>query len=87
MVVWKTVLKAFGAHAIMVPNNTEMLFAREQHGEICVWYRCDPNAPKAPHWLTVVGTGHPLPENADRYLGTASLDGGSLMFHVFDFRT
>ncbi len=83
--IWKSVLKAADVQAVMVPAGAEMLCAREQHEEICVWYRCDPEAEKTPRAIAIVGTGHPAPNVGDgRYLGTASLRGGALMFHVFE---
>jgi uncharacterized protein (DUF934 family) len=82
--VWKTVLTPAVVQQIQVPAGTEMLCAREQNEEICVWYRCDPdpNAIIERRKIAVIGTGHPAPADG-RYLGTASLRGGSLMFHVF----
>lgn len=62
-----------------------MLCAREQHEQICIWYRCDPEAAPEERQITIVGTGHPGAPGSDaRYLGSASLHGGSLIFHVFE---
>lgn len=33
--------------------------------------------------IAIIGTGHPAPADG-RYIGTASLSGGALMFHVFE---
>jgi hypothetical protein len=81
--VWKTALKALDVQAIEVPAGAELLCAREQHDQICIWYRCTPGAPKEQRPIAIVGTGHPCPDDG-RYLGTASIYGGSLMFHVFE---
>ena len=51
-----------------VEVGAEFLHAREYGKAICVWYRCEPGAPRVPHRFTVVGTGQPAP-NA-RYIGT-----------------
>lgn len=81
--IWKTVLQV--ADAQDVPLGAEILCAREQHDEICIWYRCDPTAPKAARRITICGTGHPAPSEQDStYLGSASLRGGQLIFHVFE---
>lgn len=82
--VWKATLKPTDTQSIMVPDGAEMLCAREQFEQICVWYRCDPDAPLTPRILAIVGTGNPAPGPEGRYLGTASLHGGQLMFHVFE---
>lgn len=82
--IWKTVLASSGVKQIMVPAGSEMLCAREQFEHICVWYRCKPTAPFEPRSLAVVATGEPSPDADGRYLGTAILQGGNLVFHVFE---
>lgn len=83
-VIWKAILQPIDVQQIMVPAGAEMLCAREQFDQVCVWFRCNPSAPLAPRTLAVVGTGNPAPDGDGRYLGTASLHGGQLIFHVFD---
>lgn len=80
--IWKSVLKVLDVQEINVPVGAEMLCAREQFEHICVWYRCDPSANLEPRKIAIIGTGHPAPADG-RYLGTAALHGGQLMFHVF----
>jgi hypothetical protein len=80
--IWKEVLRPADVQEISVPAGAEFLCAREQHEQICVWFRCDANQPKVPRRLAIVGTGNPAPQDG-RYIGTASLRGGQLMFHVF----
>lgn len=84
LTIWKTVLKPLDVQQIEVPAGAELMFAREQHEEICVWYRCDPQAKREQRQIAVVGTGHPAPGPEGRYLGTAALQGGRFMFHVFE---
>lgn len=81
--IWKAVLKPADVQEIEVPAGAELLCAREQYEEICVWFRCDPTAAKVGREVTIVGTGHPAPPDG-RYIGTASLCGGQLIFHVFE---
>lgn len=80
--IWKAALEAADVQEIQVPVGAEFLCAREQYERICVWFKCDPAAPKEWRKIAIVGTGHPAPADG-RYLGTASLQGGNLMFHVF----
>ena len=84
--IWKQTLEPLGGvQTIMLPAGAEMLFARAQRGEVCVWYRCDPEAPKEPRELVAVMTGAPAPSPEDgRHLGSALLHGGSLVVHVFE---
>lgn len=81
--IWKAQLAALDVQEIETPKGAEFLCAREQGNEICVWFLCEPNAPREKRMIAVVGTGHPAPDDGS-YLGTASLDGGSLIFHVFE---
>lgn len=83
--IWKTVLAKLPLQLIEVPAGAEMLCAREQYNEMCVWYRCDPGSPKEPRTIAICGTGHPAPEAAEaRYLGTCALNDGTFQFHVFE---
>ena len=83
--IWKAVLRPTEVQEIEVPAGAELLCAREQRGQICVWYRCDPDPriTKVKRAIALVGTGHAAPPKG-RYLGTASLRAGDLMFHVFE---
>ena len=83
-VIWKAALQPVDAQQIEVPAGAELLCAREQYEQICVWFRCDPTAPKEKRDIAIVGTGHDAPGNEGRYIGTASLHGGNLIFHVFE---
>jgi hypothetical protein len=82
--VWKAVLKPADVQEIEVPKGAELLCAREQFEQICVWFRCNPLQRTEKRTLAIVGTGNPAPAADGRYLGTASLQGGALMFHVFE---
>ena len=69
-----------------MPRGAELLTVQVQRGEAYVWARVDPSAPVVERDLHVAGTGHPLPLRADGapFLGTFQLNGGGLVFHVFD---
>lgn len=82
--ILKQTLQPADVQEIMVPEGAEMLSAREQSDHICVWYRCDPSRRLRPRKLAIVGTGHPAPDESGRFLGTASLHSGQLMFHIFE---
>lgn len=83
--IWKITLKPIDTQEIEVPHGARMLCAREQYEQVCVWFICDPDAPKEKRGIAIAGTGHPAPEPQDaQYIGTASLQGGTLMLHVFE---
>ncbi len=81
--IWKTVLKVADVQDIEVPADAELLTAREQFGELCVWFKCDPSRPTEKRRVGICGTGHPAPAGA-RYVGTGFLSGGALVLHVFE---
>lgn len=82
--IWKIVLSDAATQEIEVPVGSELICAREQFEQICVWFRCDPSKATEKREIAIVGTGHPAPGDEGRYLGTASLSGGRLMLHVFE---
>lgn len=81
--VWKAILKPADVQEIEVPEDAELLTAREQFNKICVWYKCDPDNPMTKRRIAIVGTGQAAPEGA-RYVGTGFLEGGHLVLHVFE---
>jgi len=82
--IWKSVLKPTEVQEIEVPSDAEFLCARDQHEQLCVWYRCDPTKPKEKRAIAICGTGHTTPDrDSGRYIGTGFLQGGMLVFHVF----
>ncbi len=81
--IWKTALKAADVQEIEVPEDAELLTAREQNEGLCIWFKCDPSKPLSKRRIAICGTGHPAPEGG-RYIGTGFLLGGSLVFHVFE---
>lgn len=84
-VIWKAELAATEAQMIDVPRGAELLCAREQNEAVCVWFRCDPSEALEKRQIIVCGTGHGAPsEQSGRYLGSAHLQGGALVFHVFE---
>lgn len=82
--IWKTVLEPEAVQEIEVPAGADFLCAREQRNDICIWFRCNPDAQKIKRTIYLVGTGHAAPHPMDtRYLGSASLQNGNFIYHVF----
>lgn len=84
--VWKKMLELNPQQFIDVPKGATFLCAREQHGKVAVWFRCNPEETKTDEKLIrMLGTGHCLLAPGEgKYLGTAALDNGALIIHVFD---
>ncbi len=81
--IWKAALKPTEVQEIEVPEHAELLTARDQHGKLCVWFKCNPDNPTTKRRIAIVGTGAAAPEGA-RYVGTGFLEGGHLVLHVFE---
>lgn len=83
--IWKFILSD-PVSDIQMPAGARLLYAREQYGEICVWADVDTAASSVQRRFLVVETEEPLPDDVDGAvsLGSAHLQGGALVFHVFD---
>lgn len=74
-----------GVAVIEVPEGAELLSAREQHDQVAIWFRCDPEAPKTQRRVALCMTGSPAPTaEQGRYLGSALFDHGRFVLHVFE---
>ena len=84
--IWKETLRSAHEQEISVPAGAELLSAREQRDHICVWFKCDPEKPREKRVIRIHVTGSDAPPlgNAWRFLGTASFQGGDLIYHVFE---
>ncbi|BCJ91833.1 hypothetical protein IZ6_25680 [Terrihabitans soli] len=72
---------------IAMPADAVILSAKAQHGVICVWAEVDPTLPKNARYFEVFGTGHPIHVDMGverKFIDTVMMDGGSLVFHVYE---
>ncbi len=63
--------------------NGRVLEFAEQNGRLYVWALVDPDATKEHREFQLASTGYPIRGN-HRYVGTAQLHGGDLVFHLFE---
>jgi hypothetical protein len=73
---------------VQMPKGARLLTAREQADEICVWAEVDTEQPTEQRHFQVFGTGHLMHEDmgtSREYVGTAHLEGGALVFHVYEY--
>lgn len=82
-VVWKYTLTKV-ENDVEMPSGAMILTVAEQHNEICLWAKVNPNAERVKRKLFVVGTGHAELNGAETYLGSAQINNGNLVFHVFE---
>lgn len=84
--VWKFQLTE-PKESIEMPVEAQILTVQTQGGIPCLWALGDPSAPKELRCFEVYGTGHPIHYDMAierNYIGTFQINGGSLVFHVFE---
>jgi hypothetical protein len=81
--VWKYTLPKT-MNEVEMPSGATVLMIGEQHNEICLWARVDPDAAWETRRFQVVGTGHEDLVGGEIYLGSAHINNGNFVFHVFE---
>jgi len=84
--IWKFVLNPNDLK-LRIPAGAKILTAREQGDAVCIWAEVNPTAEPEERMFEVFGTGHDMPfePSVERtYIGTAMLNGGALVFHVYE---
>lgn len=83
--VWKYPLAVADEQTIEVPFGPQFLCVQNQDGRPCLWALVDPDSGKGKRRIITMGTGHVRNDVMVRdYIGTYQLQGGGLVFHVFD---
>jgi hypothetical protein len=86
--IFKYPIMADGSLVIALPKGAKILDVQAQHGNPFIWALVDDEAPKEKRVFEIYGTGHPIKNitepTAREYIGTFQLNGGSLVFHLFE---
>ena len=83
--IWKYPLHP-GTTQHNMPRGATVLHAQMQQGEPVLWALVEPSADQELRTFDVYGTGHGVRENAGEYIATFQMDGGALVWHVFERR-
>lgn len=68
-----------------MPRNAEILAVQSQYGRPVMWARVRTEHPVTVRTFRIFGTGHPIPtEHKLNYIDTFQMEGGNLVFHVFE---
>ena len=82
--VWKYTLDSMTTNVISMPLGARIISVDSQREEICIWVLVDTDEKKTMiHRFVVCPTGGDIPETVEYFLGTAQLQNGALVFHVF----
>ena len=87
MKIYKYVLPVDDHIEIEMPVNAEILSFQCQHDVPAIWALVDPDAPLKKRKFRFVGTGHELGVLRSRlkFIGTAQMYDGDLIWHLFEF--
>jgi hypothetical protein len=82
--IWKYPLNLVSEQSVDMPQGAQMLTVQMQHEQPHIWALVDPASPKVGRFVMIYGTGHGIPDDTGRYVGTFQLADGDLVFHVFE---
>lgn len=83
-VIWKFPLETTDIQGIEMPMGADILSVQVQNKSICLWALCDPSAEKKKRYFLIFGTGNPVPDANQKFIGTVQMISGELVFHVFE---
>ncbi len=83
--VWKFKIPMEAVASIEVPEGAQIIHVDCQAREAFLWAVVNPNAPLRTRCFRVAGTGRKIrDDHALDHVGTVKIEGGQLMFHVFE---
>lgn len=85
--IWKFELDITDSQHVQMPKGAEVLAVQVQRDRPCIWAMVDPAAATEIRHFETFGTGHDIfcDMGIERnYVGTYQVQGGSLVFHVFE---
>jgi hypothetical protein len=86
MRIWKFELPVRDIAAVEMPEGARILCVQTQFNKPYVWALCDQERAAVSRRFAIYGTGHATPDDPGEYIGTFQIDGGHLVFHVFEIR-
>ena len=82
--IWKYQISPGGSSCFM-PRGAKILDVQIQRGEVCIWALVDHDEGNETRHFSVFGTGHEiLIADLRNYIGTFQMEGGALVFHLFE---
>ncbi|MCK9369278.1 hypothetical protein M0R04_05005 [Candidatus Dojkabacteria bacterium] len=82
--IYKYKLEITDNQKVTLPVDSDFLSCQMQNGELCMWVLVNPNEKETfTAEILVIGTGNPIKEDLDNYGHMATVQDGSLVWHVF----
>ncbi len=83
--IWKYSIETTDIQLVVMPKGAQILTVQTQNGLPCLWALVDTNSPNEQRLIRTHGTGHDVFGSQNlQYIGTYQLEGGALIFHVFE---
>jgi hypothetical protein len=84
--VYKYPVPIQDAFDLYMPADAQILYVAIQHEYDTpkMWALVSPDAPMVKRYFRLAGTGHPIDENIKAHVGSFLMNGGDLVFHVFE---
>lgn len=80
--IWKYPLTISGSDYLEIPWRFQPLHVGlDPEGTPCLWCSVDPSTKRESRKIATVGTGHPLPDDRTKYIGT--FNDGPFVWHVY----
>lgn len=87
LAVYKYPVPVNDTFIIDMPEDGKLLTVDMQHGQPQLWALVDSSRKKVPRHFRLAGTGHPIDDREPlEYVNTFQVDGGSLIFHLFEIK-
>jgi hypothetical protein len=81
--IWKYPLQP-DVTTLDMPQGAQVLTVQVQGNRPVLWALVDPCQLKRKRRFAVFGTGHDIPDEVGKYIGTFQLLDGGLVFHLFE---
>jgi hypothetical protein len=74
----------FGSQFVSLPSEASILTVGYKDDMLCMWASVDPSKPSVPREFKVIGTGHPIEDDAlNDFFHAGSAVCGEFVWHVF----
>jgi hypothetical protein len=86
MKIYKYELQVEDQQSIEMPKGAQIISISSQFGIPCIWAIVDENAKKESRIFHTYGTGQTFYPKGATFVGTYFLNGGAIVYHVFDIQ-
>ena len=83
--IYKYPLEVTDLQVFTMPTGGQILSVQVQNGIPCLWVLVKELHKREVRRIRIIGTGNPIGEDEHlTFIGTFQMEGGSLVFHVFE---